>query len=44
MLPLAREFKRNDIHFRALQAKRHTWYPRSFLAPKEMNQPGISSE
>ncbi|GAA5522524.1 dienelactone hydrolase family protein [Aliifodinibius salicampi] len=43
MLPLAREFKRNDIHFRALQAKRHTWYPRSFLAPKEMNQPGISS-
>lgn len=43
MLPLAREFDRDDIHFRALQAKRHTWYPRSFLAPREMNQPGISS-
>lgn len=43
MLPLAREFDREDIHFRALQAKRHTWYPRSFLAPKEINQPGISS-
>lgn len=43
MLPLAREFDREDIHFRALQAKRYTWYPRSFLAPKEMNQPGISS-
>ncbi len=43
MLPLAREFERENIHVRALQAKRHTWYPRSFLAPREMNQPGISS-
>lgn len=43
MLMFAREFDRNDIHYCALQAKGHTWYPRSFMAPKEMNQPGISS-
>ncbi len=43
MLMFADEFKRNDIHYRALQASRHTWYPRSFMAPKEMNQPGIKS-
>lgn len=43
MLMFAREFDRNDIHYRALQAKGHTWYPRSFMAPKELNEPGISS-
>ena len=43
MLLFADEFNRDDIHYRAIQAKRHTWYPRSFLAPKEMNEPGISS-
>lgn len=43
IITLADEFERDTIHYRALQAKRHTWYPRSFLAPKEMNQPGISS-
>lgn len=43
MLTLADEFNRKGVHYRALQAKRHTWYPRSFLSPKEMNQPGISS-
>lgn len=43
MLLFAGEFERGDIHYRALQADRHTWYPQSFLAPKEQNQPGISS-
>lgn len=43
MLMFAKEFNRDDIHYRAIQASGHTWYPRSFLAPKEMNQPGISS-
>ncbi|TYP93412.1 phospholipase/carboxylesterase [Fodinibius salinus] len=43
MMLFAEEFTRDDIHYRAIQASRHTWYPRSFLAPKEMNQPGISS-
>lgn len=43
MLLFANEFDRDDIHYRALQADRHTWYPQSFLAPKEQNQPGISS-
>lgn len=43
MLMFADEFEGDNIHYRALQAKRHTWYPRSFMAPKEMNQPGINS-
>ncbi len=43
MMLFAEEFERNDIHYRAVQASGHTWYPRSFMAPKEMNQPGISS-
>lgn len=43
MLMFAKEFNRDNIHYRAIQASGHTWYPRSFLAPKEMNQPGISS-
>jgi predicted esterase len=43
MLTFAREFDRSDIHYRAVQAKGHTWYPRSFMGPKEMNEPGISS-
>ncbi|MEL7833402.1 alpha/beta hydrolase [Fodinibius sp. Rm-B-1B1-1] len=43
MMMFADEFEGNNIHYRAIQANRHTWYPRSFLAPKEMNQPGIKS-
>jgi len=43
MLMFANEFSSNSIHYRALQASGHTWYPRSFMAPKEMNEPGISS-
>lgn len=43
MMLFTNEFEREDIHYRALQASGHSWYPRSFLAPKKMNQPGISS-
>jgi phospholipase/carboxylesterase len=43
MLLFAEEFERDDVHYRALQASGHTWYPQSFLAPKEQNQPGINS-
>lgn len=43
MLLFADEFSGNNIHYRALQASGHTWYPQSFLAPKEQNQPGINS-
>lgn len=43
ILMFADEFERNDIHYLAIQADRNTWYPNSFLAPKEQNEPGISS-
>ena len=43
MFPLAEEFAQPDFHYRAPQAHNHTWYPYSFLASKEKNQPGISS-
>lgn len=43
MLMFADEFQQDNIHYRALQAMNHTWYPRSFMAPKNLNQPGISS-
>jgi len=43
ILMFADEFERDDIHYRAIQADRNTWYPNSFLAPKEQNEPGISS-
>jgi phospholipase/carboxylesterase len=43
MLMFADEFQQYNIHYRALQAKNHTWYPRSFMAPKDLNEPGITS-
>ncbi|MDZ7658914.1 alpha/beta hydrolase [Fodinibius sp.] len=43
MLMFADEFEAEQIHYRAIQAEGHTWYSRSFMAPKEMNQPGIKS-
>src|SRR5699024_7603700 len=43
MLPLADEFAQPDFHYRPPQAQNHTWYPYSFLAPKEKNQPGLNS-
>ncbi|MDX1639300.1 MAG: alpha/beta fold hydrolase [Balneolaceae bacterium] len=43
MIPLAEEFAQPDFYYVAPQADNHTWYPYSFLEPKEKNQPGISS-
>src|SRR5690606_28489783 len=43
MFPLADEFAQPDFFYAAPQAQGHTWYPYSFLAPTEKNQPGISS-
>lgn len=43
MLLFADEFSGDNIHYRALQARGHTWYPQSFLAPAKQNQPGINS-
>lgn len=43
MLPLADAFGRSDIAYVAPQAAGHTWYPLSFLAPIEANEPYLSS-
>ncbi len=43
MLLFANEFDRDKIHYRALQAHRQSWYPNSFLAPRDQNEPGITS-
>ncbi len=43
MFPLADEFDGNNICYLAPQAHNHTWYPYSFLANTEKNQPGLSS-
>ena len=43
MLPLAEVFGRDDIRYLAARASRNTWYPNSFLAPIETNEPWLSS-
>jgi len=43
MLTLGGELGFADIAWVAPQAAGHTWYPQSFLAPIEQNEPGISS-
>ncbi len=43
ILELAREFGRPDLCYIAPQAAGHTWYPYSFMAPMEQNEPGLSS-
>ncbi len=44
ILSLANEIEMvNDITFFAPQAQGFTWYPFSFLAPEEQNQPGLNS-
>lgn len=44
ILGLANEFNhQNKIAFLAPQANGFTWYPYSFMAPSEKNQPGINS-
>lgn len=43
MLALARELHHPDFAYLAPQAPGNTWYPYSFLAPIESNEPGLSS-
>jgi phospholipase/carboxylesterase len=43
MLGLADELRADDVAFRAPQAYGYTWYPNSFLAPVESNEPWLSS-
>jgi len=43
MLGLARELPFDDVSYLAPQAAGHTWYPHSFLAPLDANEPGLGS-
>lgn len=43
MLPLADSFGRDDIAYVAPQASANTWYPYTFMAPIEINEPWLSS-
>jgi predicted esterase len=43
ILTLADALDLHDVMWLAPQAAGHTWYPYSFLAPIEQNQPGIDS-
>lgn len=43
MLLFAEEIGRRDLAYLAPQAAHNTWYPQSFLAPREVNEPGLSS-
>ena len=43
ILMLTDEFGENNLHFVAPQAYQFQWYPHSFLAPTERNEPGLSS-
>jgi predicted esterase len=43
ILMLSHEFAAKDVLYLAPQAAGLTWYPYSFLAPLEQNEPGISS-
>lgn len=43
ILDLARELDRPEIAYAAPQAADLTWYPQSFLAPIDRNEPGLSS-
>lgn len=43
ILGLTNEFEENSFCYAAPQAAGNTWYPFSFLAPTEYNEPGLSS-
>ncbi len=43
ILGLAQQFSVDDVSYLAPQAAGHTWYPYSFLAPIEKNEPYLSS-
>src|SRR4030095_11311668 len=40
---LADQFEVGDVAYVAPEAADHTWYPYSFLAPLEQNEPNLSS-
>jgi predicted esterase len=42
ILSFASEFRQADLAYVAPQAPGHTWYPQSFLAPLEQNEPYLS--
>jgi phospholipase/carboxylesterase len=42
ILSLASEFRQADLAYLAPQAPGNTWYPQSFLAPLEQNEPYLS--
>jgi predicted esterase len=43
LLALAAELRFDDVLYLAPQASGQTWYPYSFLAPIEQNEPGLTS-
>ena len=43
ILSLGRELGRPDLAYLAPQAEGYSWYPYSFLAPMEQNEPGLSN-
>ncbi len=43
MLDLVNQFGTIDISYLAPQAANHAWYPNSFMAPVETNEPGRTS-
>ena len=43
ILELARELRQDGFAYLAPQAAGNTWYPQSFLAPIERNEPFLSS-
>lgn len=43
ILPLARELGADDFTLFAPQATNNTWYPYSFMAPTDQNQPALDS-
>ena len=43
ILGLASELEVSDVAYLAPTAAGHTWYPQSFLAPIDQNEPGITS-
>lgn len=43
VLSLAQAFYRPDVAYLAPQAAGNTWYPHSFMAPREANEPWVTS-
>jgi len=43
ILAMTDEFLASDVAYLAPQAARRSWYPQSFLAPVEQNEPGLTS-